>query len=93
MLLHKYSHLRDQLQQDEELLENHTKDYLSNRAAGDEEVYIVPVVFHIMHQNGAENISDEQVWDAMEILNRDFAMQNEDIEDVIPAFQDIVSGV
>ncbi|HQZ43571.1 MAG TPA: hypothetical protein PK735_11845, partial [Flavobacteriales bacterium] len=27
--------------------------------------YTIPVVFHIIHENGPENISDEQVFDAM----------------------------
>jgi len=92
VLLMKYPHLRDQIHQDEQELEDYTGDYVANRAGGDEETYVVPVVFHIMHDNGPENISNEQIFNAMEILNRDFAMQNEDINDVVSEFEDVVSG-
>ena len=35
-------------------------------------IYTIPVVFHILHKGGAENISDAQVIDAIDILSRDF---------------------
>lgn len=54
-------------------------------------VYIIPVVFTIVHQGGVENISDAQVLDALSILNRDFRMLNSDTTDVIPAFKSIVA--
>lgn len=41
-------------------------------------IYKIPVVFHILHNGGAENISDEQVYDQLAILNRDFRLQNTD---------------
>lgn len=41
-------------------------------------VYKIPVVFHILHANGPENISNEQVLDAVAILNRDYRLQNSD---------------
>jgi PKD repeat protein len=46
----------------------------------------VPVVFHVLHNNGSENISDEQIYDALEILNRDFDLQNADANNVVNAF-------
>lgn len=49
--------------------------------------YTIPVVFHILHQGGPENISDFQVIDGMNILNRDYAKQNPDITQVIPSMQ------
>ena len=33
--------------------------------------YVVPIVFHIIHDNGPENISDAQVLDAVRVLNED----------------------
>ncbi len=42
------------------------------------EHYIVPVVFHIIHQSGSENISLNQIEDQMRILNEDFARLNPD---------------
>ena len=38
-------------------------------------VYVIPVVVHIVHQGGAENISDQQVQSQLWALNRDFANQ------------------
>lgn len=48
---------------------------------------IIPVVFHIIHVYGAENISDDQVYDAIEKLNIDYNKQNADTADTYPLFQ------
>ncbi|MBK7946622.1 MAG: hypothetical protein IPJ85_15575 [Flavobacteriales bacterium] len=52
--------------------------------------YIIPVVFHIVHNDGPENISDAQLYDAIRILNDDFNRQNPDWATVRPEFIDIV---
>ena len=52
--------------------------------------YIIPIVFHIVHQYGNENIDDSQVYDQMEILNEDFGMDNADLSDVVAEFDTIV---
>ncbi|MBL4654272.1 MAG: T9SS type A sorting domain-containing protein [Bacteroidia bacterium] len=38
--------------------------------------YIIPIVVHIMHDNGSENISDDQVKSQIEVLNEDFGKYN-----------------
>ncbi|KAA9325846.1 T9SS type A sorting domain-containing protein [Hymenobacter busanensis] len=53
----------------------------------------VPVVVHIIHTGGANNISDAQVYDAIRILNEDFNKLNRDTADVIAAFQPIYARV
>lgn len=55
--------------------------------------YVVPVVFHILHLDGPENISDEQVKDALRILNRDFAKKNPDTTEIIPAFKNLADSM
>ena len=50
-------------------------------------VYTIPVVFHIIHNNGSENISDAQVQDALNILNRDYRKLNADTSAIVSAFQ------
>ena len=40
--------------------------------------HIVPVVFHVIHEGGSENISFAQIEDQMRILNEDFARLNPD---------------
>ncbi len=52
-------------------------------------VYTIPVVFHILHQNGTENISDAQIHDQMRILNEDFRKLNADNANTVAAFQGI----
>ncbi|MFK8036654.1 MAG: M43 family zinc metalloprotease [Crocinitomicaceae bacterium] len=42
---------------------------------------IIPVVFHIIHDNGIGNISNAQVFDAMRMLNEDFNRLNADSVD------------
>lgn len=49
-------------------------------------VYKIPVVFHVLHMNGVENISDEQIMDALAILNRDYRKLNADTANVHPDF-------
>jgi len=46
------------------------------------EKIIIPVVFHVMHTNGGENISEAQIADQMRIINEDFNMQNSDVGNV-----------
>lgn len=56
-----------------------------------DEIIIIPVVFHVIHNNGEENISNEQIYDAVEILNRDYAALNDDIDQVVDAFAGITA--
>lgn len=55
--------------------------------------YVIPVVFHILHLDGPENISDDQVKDAVRILNRDFAKKNPDTTEIIPAFKNLADSM
>lgn len=55
--------------------------------------YTIPVVFHIMHLNGAENISDAQVMDAVAILNRDFRKLNSDTSQIVSEFKALAADV
>jgi PKD repeat protein len=48
--------------------------------------YIIPVVFHIIHDYGVENISDAQVLDEMMCLNRDYRKQNTDTAALVQPF-------
>lgn len=55
--------------------------------------YVIPVVVHIIHNNGPENISDQQVYDAIRVLNEDFNRQNANWQNVRPEFLPIVADV
>lgn len=66
---------------------------LLQRGGGDNELYIIPVVFHVIHDNGEENISDAQIHDAMDILNADFRKLNADTGQIVAGFVDIAADV
>ena len=53
--------------------------------------YTIPVVFHILHLGGQENISDAQVNNAVAILNRDFRKQNADTTNIITQFKSLAA--
>ncbi|MFM7566821.1 MAG: M43 family zinc metalloprotease [Flavobacteriales bacterium] len=56
-------------------------------------VYKIPVVFHVLHNNGIENISDEQIFDALTILNRDYRLLNQDANNVHAEFQGMPADI
>ena len=55
---------------------------------------IIPIVFHIIHDGDPiginENVSVDQIMDAVNIINEDFNNQNSDLENVIDDFQNII---
>lgn len=55
-------------------------------------IKVVPVVFHIIHNYGPENIPREQVEDAVRILNEDYQLLNEDQNEVVSAFAGIIGN-
>jgi PKD repeat protein len=54
-------------------------------------VYKIPIVFHVLHKGGIENISNEQIVDAVRILNRDFRKLNADTSVIHPAFKSLAA--
>jgi hypothetical protein len=56
-------------------------------------VYTIPVVFHVLHLGGSENISEAQIRDQIRILNRDFQKRNADTTNVVKAFQNNIANV
>lgn len=48
---------------------------------------VIPVVVHVVHNYGTENISYDQVLDAIRILNEDFQLLNSDTSEVLPLFK------
>lgn len=76
-------------------LEQYTQFYLENEYDPNarQSAYIIPVVFHVLHTGGPENISDAQIYDAMARINEDFNKQNNNWMNVNPAFLDIVADV
>ena len=57
----------------------------------DTNLMIIPVVFHVLHQYGVENINDTQVYDQMRILNEDYRLRNADTAAVVSAFDTLMA--
>lgn len=53
--------------------------------------YIIPVVFHVIHTNGPENISKEQIEDQIRILNQDYSYTNLNKSNIRTIFQNVAA--
>lgn len=76
-------------------LERQTEEYLqSQRAAnsGQRVRRVIPIVFHIFHNGGPENISKERILEQVEILNRDFQRMNSDTNETNPIYKSIAAN-
>ncbi len=87
-LFHQHAGASEEARRAEAELDEYTSGFGEDRSGV---VYTIPVVFHIIHQGGVENISDAQIFDAMAIINRDFRKQNSDTSGIIDAFVDIAA--
>lgn len=78
-----------QLKLDRELLMQKYTEVREEADGKKRQLIIIPVVFHIMHEYGPENISDAQVQQEMTILNEDFNKLNADTTQTIGLFKPI----
>jgi PKD repeat protein len=80
---------------DKAQLEAFTRHYIENvyDPNAREAVYVIPIVFHVLHTGGPENISDAQIYDALARINEDFNKLNNNWQTVNPAFLGIVADV
>lgn len=74
-------------------LEAFTTQWLEANSGAERVDVVIPVVFHIIHNNGPENISNEQVEDAIRVLNNDYNKLNLDWPNVRPEFLDLVADI
>ncbi|MCW5900100.1 MAG: T9SS type A sorting domain-containing protein [Flavobacteriales bacterium] len=81
------------MQATDQQLEAFTQAFAAEGEDAERGSYVIPVVFHIIHNYGPENITDAQIHDAMRILNEDFNKQNPDWPTVKPEFLGIVADV
>ena len=85
--------LHPEIIDEERSLDQFTKEFEKQQGTfkSQQAPYIIPVVFHIVHQYGSENISDAQIVDAVRILNEDFRKLNEDTVDIVAQFKQIAT--
>lgn len=90
---------RAQYKADQEAYETEIQNYIDNHPELLESSnpnqrtikYTIPVVFHIIHDGGPENISDEQVKNCVQHMNDDYQMLNSGATQVVSEFQDRVA--
>lgn len=70
-------------------LEAFTREYESTATERGGGLYMIPVVFHVIHKYGNENISREQILDGLRILNETFRKTREDTADIHEDFKPI----
>jgi PKD repeat protein len=78
-------------------LENFTQTFVQNFQANNQAqktttasaAYIIPIVFHVIHNYGSENISDAQLKDGIDMLNKTFRKQRADTASIVSAFKGI----
>ena len=74
--------------QDRAALNEWTKQWVANKQSrGGGGPYIIPIVFHVIHVGGVENISDDQIYSAVDVINEDFNLGNTNAASVAPYFQ------
>ncbi|NNF02027.1 MAG: T9SS type A sorting domain-containing protein [Bacteroidia bacterium] len=81
-----------QMQYNIDELEEFTQEYIKNYQPRTEggPAYIIPMVIHVIHTYGGNNISKAQVNDAIRIINEDYSKSNADTTDIISAFSGII---
>lgn len=55
------------------------------------ELTVIPVVVHVVHNNPAQDLSEEQVRSQIDVLNRDYGLANADLDTVPPPFRPFVA--
>lgn len=84
--LDRLMHEKPKMAQRMALIEKQTETYVrqvqANPAQRSQLVVTIPVVFHILYNTAAENISEAQVMSQLDILNEDFRRLNADQDNV-----------
>lgn len=77
-LMHEKPKMAQRMALIEKQTEMHVRQVQANPAQHSQLVVTIPVVFHILYNTAAENISEAQVMSQMDILNEDFRRLNAD---------------
>ncbi|MGB3617542.1 MAG: M43 family zinc metalloprotease [Catalinimonas sp.] len=78
-LLAEHPELAEGIARNEAEWQAHQAAGFSQRTTDEEQdVKIIPIVFHVVHQFGPENVSMAQIEDAVRIINEDFRRLNSD---------------
>ncbi|MBL7772854.1 MAG: T9SS type A sorting domain-containing protein [Chitinophagaceae bacterium] len=89
-----YQHMlqhNSEFAQQRALIEQQTADYIANPGAQQRAVVTIPVVFHIIYNTTAQNVSDAQIMSQLTVLNNDFRKLNSDASLVPAAFSGLAA--
>lgn len=91
-LLQSDEKLKKAILKREEALNSFTKDFQKQSLnKSRQSSYVIPVVFHVIHNYGTENISDAQILDGLRVLNNYFNKNSSDSTQIISAFKPLVA--
>lgn len=79
-----------QFELNQQQLERETQQYIANKTIAERDSHltkIIPLVFHILHDYGTENISDAQILDQVKRLNEDFRKLADDYANIPDTFK------
>jgi Pregnancy-associated plasma protein-A/Secretion system C-terminal sorting domain/Fibronectin type III domain/Bacterial pre-peptidase C-terminal domain len=71
-------------------IEDHTRHFSPNQFTTRGTITL-PIVIHVLHRVGVENISDAQIFSQIAVLNKDFRAQNPDKSLVAAPFKDFIA--
>lgn len=88
----QFPQLKQEYLLNQELLKNslQIQTVVENGVAKKKATYVIPVVFHILHEYGSENVPDSRVYTLMQELNEDYSATNADLSQVVPEFDTII---
>src|SRR5690554_7097425 len=84
--------LQEKIIQSKNELEAFTESFVQQASSDrSDATYIIPVVFHIIHDYGLGNISDAQIHDGLRLVNEQFRKLNADTVDIVNDFKHLAS--
>lgn len=79
--------------QNQAILEQAIREYIRNKEEGKiaetGDIKIIPIVFHVIHNYGTENIPRQRIIEQVDILNRDFRRLNSDTNETNPIYKNL----
>ncbi len=92
-LYRSHPELQTVMEHNRAYLKDFTAQYIANDPSRGsiDSLYIIPVVFHVVHMYGPENVSNEQILSGLEVLNRNFSKQHPDTGSIPSAFKTIAA--
>jgi hypothetical protein len=88
--IEKHPELKMNIESLEQSLNSMDINSLPKNRAGN---YIIPMVFHVIHNYGSENISEAQIKDQIRVLNEDYQKRNADTNLILSVFKPLIANV